>query len=438
MNNIRQTILAAGLMCGVIGGFASEAQTVYLPEMPEQPQVMTWDNGTKLSLIGVTRGTVHIGPYGNRLYTASDTPVVWIQTDRGTNVWGDYSLLVSDQAGTGCVITEVKQRSNNGKGSQIYAFVLDAFPRWDTETVLRAAVLHGALANGQFIITNPAAGPAPDWVPKLLPDTESDGDLSVTLTQLVAGTPAPSGAAYYPGRIRAATNDLANQCVRLHFDIQQNGEPTTNWQAWPVRTSDAVGNQVRGLIYGYPASGVFYKPLNGPDDGYFYQSGLWPEEPAWKVRMELIRRSGFGDDEIVTFTNLPVKPGSQQDWDDQWGAWDVGKTNFPFPVTPGTVNGVHLQLLPPLLVPDKNSPGEKKYVSVIIGADPDFNPKGMNLTVLQATDDQGRELWSPFGVSWAGHYSIDLPNVREIKSLNLKLALHRSRFVEFTVKPEKQ
>src|SRR5580693_9318942 len=158
-NDIRQTVLVAGLMCGVIGGTASEAQTVEWPEKPEQPQVMTWDNGAKLSLIGVTRGTVHIGPYGNRLYTASDNPVVWIETDRGTNVWGDYSLLVSDKAGTGCVVTEVRQRSNFGKGSQIYAFVLDAFPRWDTETVLRAAILHGALANGQFIITNPAAGP---------------------------------------------------------------------------------------------------------------------------------------------------------------------------------------------------------------------------------------------------------------------------------------
>ena len=35
-----------------------------------------------------------------------------------------------------------------------------------------------------------------------------------------------------------------------------------------------------------------------------------------------------------------------------------------------------------------------KDISIIIGADPDFNPKGMNLTVVSATDDQGRELWS--------------------------------------------
>jgi hypothetical protein len=155
------------------------------------------------------------------------------------------------------------------------------------------------------------------------------------------------------------------------------------------------------------------------------------------VRLEFIQRSGFSEDGIVTFTNLPVKLGTWQDWDDEWSAWDIGKTNFPFAITPATVNGVHLKLLPPLLVPDQNSPGHQKYISVIIGADANFNPQGMNLTVLQVTDDQGRELGHPFGSSWAGHYDLDLPNVRDdIKSLNLKLALHKSRFVEFTVKPQ--
>ena len=42
-----------------------------------------------------------------------------------------------------------------------------------------------------------------------------------------------------------------------------------------------------------------------------------------------------------------------------------------------------------------------------------------------------------FRIHWAGHYSMEFARVHEdIKSLNLKLALHKSRFVEFTVKPE--
>jgi hypothetical protein len=152
------------------------------------------------------------------------------------------------------------------------------------------------------------------------------------------------------------------------------------------------------------------------------------------VRLEFIQRSGFSDDEMVMFTNLPVRPGSQQDADDEW-TWDASNTNFTF-IAQGKVNGVHLQLLPPLLYLDQNSPGDPKAISLIIEADPGFKPKGMNLTVVAATDDQGRELWHPFGSPWAGHYSIDFASVHDdVKSVNLKLALHKSRFVEFTVNP---
>jgi hypothetical protein len=436
-NNLPRSILVAGLVWRFVSDVTAQAQTVTWPQEPEHPQAMTGADGTKLSLMGVTRGTEHIGPYGNRLYTRSNTPVVWIAIDRGTNVWQEYRLLVSDQAGTACVNTEVRQRSNYGnfgQARQVYAFVLDAYPRWDAETVLRACVDRGALVDGQFIITNPPAGPIPEWAPKPLPDTETDGDLSVMLIKLVAGAPAPRGAAYYPGRIQAATNDLANQCVRLDFDIQQNGGPTTNWQAWPVETSDAAGNRVKGLIYGYPASGVFYKPFPGANDGYFYQSGLWPDESAWKVRMELIRRSGFDEDETVTFTNLPVRAGSQQDTDDEW-SWDTSKTNFPV-IAEGEVNGVRLKLLPPLLLTDQDQGGQQQVI-VNIYADPEKVAQKMNLSVVQATDEQGHELRPGAQPSWAGHFNIDFIFVRDTKVLNLKLALHKSRFVEFTVKPAK-
>jgi hypothetical protein len=431
-NDIYRKILAAVLMCGLLDGVAPKAQTVTWPQKPEHPQLITGPDGSRLSLLGVTQGTEHIGPYSNRLYAKGDTPVVWIEIDRGTNIWQEYRLLVSDQAGTACVNTEVRQRSSVGQGKQIYAFVLDAFPRWDAVTVLRACIDRSALADGQFIITNPPAGPIPEWTPKPLPDTENDGDLSVTLTKLIAGAPAPRGAAYYPGRIRAGTNELANQCVRLDFDIRQNDELSTNWQAWPVETSDAAGNHASGLIYGYPASGVFYKPFPGTNDGYFYQSGLWPDEPVWKLRMELIQRSGYSEDEIVTFTNLPVRVGTKAEADDQW-TWDEHNTNWTF-VAQARVNGMEMKLLPPLLVADPDQGGQKS-IGILVFSDAHFNPKGMNVTVLQATDDQGRDLWSPFGVSWAGHYNIEIARVNDTKTLNLKLALHKSRFVEFTVKP---
>ena len=403
-----------------------------------EPQVIHLDNGTKLTLLGATYGYHHMAPGYERLatanwiYTTPNTTVVWIKEDYEHDSSSIYELLVSDRANTGCVNIERRQGSFVKAGVSLQSFVLNAFPRWDKETILRVRPYRGTAVKGEFVLTNPVPVTMTNWTSLPLPQTQSAGDLEVTLTKLIAGAPMP----YRKGSSRALTNNPVNQCVHLDFNFRVNGQSTTNWEAWPVQTTDAASNWSRGLIYGYPANGVFpANPLKDELDGYFYQPGLWPDE-TWKVRLEFIQRLNFSDDEMVTFTNLPVKPGSQKDADAEW-TWEAGNTNFTF-VAQATVNGVHLKLLPPLLAADQYQSGQKR-ISVIIGADPNPHPQEMNLTVVAATDDQGRELSSPFGSPWAGHYSLELLNVRDdVKAFNLKLALHKSRFVEFTVKPARQ
>jgi hypothetical protein len=242
------------------------------------------------------------------------------------------------------------------------------------------------------------------------------------------------------------TNDPANQCVHLNFDFRQNGQSTTNWNPWPVQTTDAAGNWSRGLIYAYPTNGVrqiwghMISGANIPPpehygmDGYYFQPGLWPNQP-WKVRLEFIQRSGFSDDEIVTFTNLTVMSGNQQDADNEW-TWEDGQTNFRC-VADSMVNGVKWKLLPPLLIPDRDHLGQKR-IRVDIHADSSPIARMMNLTLLQATDENGKEVATPFrGGGMAPHFVLEFPDARDIRTLNLKLAIHKSRFVEFTVKPEK-
>ena len=400
-----------------------------------EPQVIHLDDGTKLTLLGTTSGYHHMAPgyeklgTANWIYTAPNTTVVWIKEEPASPL---YELLVSDQANIGCVNIERRQGSFVKAGVSLQSFVLSAFPRWDKETILRVRPYRGTAAKGEFVLTNPAPTMITNWTPEPLPATKSAGDLEVTLTKLIAGAPMP----YREGSSRAPTNDPANQCIHLDFNFRVNGQSTTNWEAWPVQTTDAAGNWSRGLIYAYSTNGIYpNNPFNFERDGYFYQPGLWPDK-TWKVRLEFIQRFNFSDDEIVTFTNLPVKPGSQRDADAEW-TWEAGNTNFTF-VAQATVNGVHLKLLPSLLAADQYQSGQKR-LSVIIGADPNPHPQEMNLTVVAATDDQGRGLSSPFGSPWAGHYSLELLNVRDdVKAFNLKLALHKSRFVEFTVKPARQ
>jgi hypothetical protein len=449
---MKTTILRGSIVsvfcCAIASAVAQNWDAAVAFPAAGEPQVIHLDDGMKLTLLGTTFGDRHAPPHyekfggWNWVFTAKDTTVVWVEAEHKTNQWPSYELLVSDAANTGCVNIEPSQGSHVKDGVDIQSFALRAYPRWDKETILRVRPYQGSISKEHFVITNPVPGTFAQWTPKPLPDTESDGDLEVTLTKLVAGAPTPS----WRGGVLVPTNDPAKQCVHLNFNFRQNGQSTTNWNPWPVQTTDAAGNSSRGLIYAYPTNGVYRiwgRLKNGsyippPEhygmDGYFYQPGLWPNQP-WKVRLEFIQRSGFSDDEMVTFTNIPVRRGNQQDADDQW-TWDASNTNWTF-IAQAKVNGVHLKLLPPLLLTNRWDRSQKD-ISIIIGAESNSDTKGMNLTVVSATDDQGRDLES-FGIPWATHIPINFGNVHDdIKSVNLKLALHKSRFVEFTVKPATQ
>jgi hypothetical protein len=400
-------------------------------------QTIQLSDGTRLTFLGTTTGKRHVAPHfenlstGNWLYTGGDATVAWILAEHEPSRWPNYELLVSDKANTGCVNTEKRSSSHVRNGADIQGFVLNAFPRWDAETVLRIRPFGGTIAPGEFTISNADHGPLPDWMPEPMPDTKSDGDFQVTLTNLVAGAPLPRK----PDE-PVPEKDPANQCVRIAFGFQQNGLSVTNWNPRLVKTSDPAGNLVSSAISPYPQGGLYVYPHPGnaeglKTDGYFYRPGLWPGVPAWKVSLEFTRTSGFLGVEILTLTNLAVRAGTQQEADEEW-TWDESKTNFTF--TAATINGVRMKVLPPLLVPDRFQAGQS-YIQVIIYAEPNPTLRGMRLTLLAATDEQGRPVESPFPPDWAGHFSLDFPNPNDTRTLDLKLALYKSRFVEFTVKP---
>lgn len=410
-----------------------------------EPQIIQLDDSTKLTLLGVTTGPRQMAPgyeklaTANWFYTSDQSSVIWILAEHDPGKSLSYELLISDKAKPGCVNLEKGTASHVRDGIDIQGFALLAFPRWDKEMLARVKPYQAAISKGEFVITNPVPGVFEHWTPELLPITKSDGDLEVTLTKLIAGAPSPYRQGQHP-----LTNDPANQCVHLDFNFRQNGQPTPNWTPWRVFTSDAAGNHVRGVVHNYPSNGInpIYPDRIHPSfppvfDGYFYRPGLWQDQSPWKVRLEFIHQSNFSDEETVTFTNLAVQTGSQDDYNEEWTR-DAGKTNFNF-VAEQMVNGVKLKLLPPLIY-SPDSMADEKHLAVLIYADPGQKAQTMNLTLLQATDEKGQEVVTPFrtGGGWAGHFALDFPGSREMKTLNLKLALHKSRFVEFTVTPTRQ
>ena len=421
------SVLTVGV---AVAAWARPGDAVAFPAVGE-PQIIHLDDGTKLTLLGATYGSHHMAPgyeklrTANWIYTAPNTTVVWIEEEPGNQPI--YELLVSDRANTGCVNIEARQRSFVKPGVSLQSFVLSAFPRWDKEMILRVKPYVGVASKEQFVMTNPVPATVTNWTPLPLPQTQSDGDLEVTLTKLTTGEPVP----YWQGGKPAPTNELANQCVRLDFDVLQNGQVATNWNPWPVVTSDGLGNSVDGLIRPYPPNGIFPRLPTYQHDGYYYQPGLWPDEPAWKVRLEFSRTSGFSADEVWSVTNIPVVPGSQQEVDADWLA-EMSTTNSVFAET--TIAGIHLKLFRGLQY-SANSDGQK-HITVLVKAEPWPSKKRIELTVVKATDEQNRKL----DFFWGGttiNYPFEPTWIHDAKSLNLTIAVQKLRFVEFTVKPAK-
>ena len=78
----------------------------------DDKQIITMDDGTKLTLLGTTFGTRHMAPgyenlrTANWIYTAPNTTVVWIEEEPERRQGNRSQLLVSDRANTGCVNIE--------------------------------------------------------------------------------------------------------------------------------------------------------------------------------------------------------------------------------------------------------------------------------------------------------------------------------------------
>lgn len=396
--------------------------------MAMRPQTITFKDGTTLTLLGATYGKHHTPPKisGKRLRSSSidttnDSLVVWVKTERkksNDQNWPNYQLFVSDTADTGCVGAWSASGSGD-KGVYVQGFRIDGYPRRDRKIVIRVGTWGNTgrmqVPKEQFVVSNPGKRSFVDWTPEPLPDTQSDGDLTVTLTKCVAG---------YPGFGNYGTpKSVMNKAVYTAYHFEQNGHVATNWQPVTVETSDATGNAVRNNSWSNS------QDQNG-DQILTYQWGLWPNEKAWKLKVEFSRTSGFNDNELWTVTNVPVKTGKQMDF---WNYENRRKTNSPVAET--TLNGIHLRLYPATIFTDSDFNGGKMGGFRIIANPPP--PDGYRMTLISATDEAGHKIDSWNSGGGDGNYGFQLQNMRNAKSLNITIALHKSRFTEFTVKPTK-
>jgi hypothetical protein len=400
-----------------------------------RPQVILLKDGTKLTLVGVTHGRHHVPPkikmagthnrgVGNAIESDGDSLVVWIESEsrkKGPNQWPNYQLFVYDSAETAYVSTWSRSTSELKNGVYIQGYLLEAYPRRERRILLRVGAWNNMgggmqVAKGEFAVPNPARGKTfSTWAEDSIPDTQSDGDLDVTLTKLIYDAPG-----FGPSR-GAGSKDAMNKAVRAAFHCEQKGVTVTNWQVMQIETSDATGNHVQNRSWSTSRD-------DSGDATMTYQYGLWPDVTPWKLRVEMSRTSGFNSDEVWEVSNVPVQTGTQNDL---WNYNQRAPRNAPF--SEMTLNGIHLKLFPAVQIADQNSGGMQQG-GVRVATEPDL-PPGYRLSIL-VTDEQGRPLsgWGPNG---GGRNYVEQIQELRGKTLTVTVALHKSRFVEFTVKPAK-
>jgi len=407
-----------------------------------RPQVITFSTGDKLTLLRVEYGKKHAPPGVKQLTTSAtsprgargrrggafntpvDTLVLWVRQEHDPQQYANFQYYLYDQAGTACAVS-YGYGGGGRQSNEVVGIQFQAFPRRQGKLIVRVQEQGNGgqeVSDQKFTIRNPARSSFPEWTPESLPITREDDDLSVTLTKLEAGAAMPYQ------RVQDDPDDAANQGVLAMFHVERDGKPVTNWEPLTVETSDATSNNVTGQ--------VVKNDWTDNNDSAVYQYGLWPDESAWKLRVEFSKKSDFASSELWTLPNIPVQPGRQQDfWN--YGGRRTSTTNAVFAET--DLNGFHLKIFTPKVFTDA-PPNSQPSGGLVIQATPPL-PPGVHLTLVKFTDDQTNDIgnwnYGTMGSATSTTYRYGLRDLNDATNLNLTLAVHKSRFVEFIAKPEK-
>ena len=295
--------------------------------------------------------------------------------------------------------------SFGGGGSTIYGLIVRGYPRRQSSLALHFQDAQGA-SMATLQLPNPVRGPFPEWQPQALPQTQTNGPVTLTLLSLRAG-----GNAQW-------------HSVRPKWTITAS-EPA--WNRAKVRSatfSDATGNE-------------------GQD--------LSRRESAWQARALVFRErpEDFAAAERLVVTNLSIPVVGGFVPVDQSLERNGVKLTALVLAGPGhfcITNGVHRGMAPGLSNSRSTSSQGTNTVESWGSSLPFMLVEAKNLQpddeiLLRLLDDQGREIklgdTGGYDVTANGGrlYKRTFTALDDAKSLTLELLVNRPLIFEFMVNP---
>jgi RNA polymerase sigma factor (sigma-70 family) len=363
------------------------------------------------SWLGTAGGSIVMNapPGGNRM-------AVFAATEEPRAAAGDLAVVVSDDRGNSSLASLGAGGIGNSNGRQlrkINCWVLQAFPRRTRSLLLRfvrvAPDQKSWRTMGEFHVANPFFAPYSTWTPDSLPITQSDGDLTVTLAGFTTSAFPADSTEEVTGGAQPST------CAEFHAECA--GHPEQVWRPRRIEISDATGNQ--WAPYPYPADSQGTNELR-------FAGNLWPGESAWKMRVEFSKTSGFGDDELWTVRGLTIPEVNQ--------SLALGQST--------RLAGAAIRLVA-FTAANVDQPGDFKWMGekseprLSVSAEPPG--EGWRLGLVKVVDDKGRQVAvhsEPDFGSASGEAAFGLVLPPGASSLDCTFAWRKSRFVEFTARPE--
>lgn len=366
--------------------------------------------------------------FGGEVYTQpapAGSLVFWVRC-QGPNPDAGWNLRASVLDEHGCTSRQATGNfsSMGSRGTSVVnGWSFSAFPRRGRTLRLRLMQpgpdYSRSTPVGEFTVPNPAPGPYPQWTPEPLPATRRDGGLAVTLTRVLTDLPQEAAGASGPMRLRPLRPG-EETWTRTTFRIEENGRASGRWYPVGLTVSDATSSTWQPGAYSYGGSvGAEAQPH------FAFEGSLWPDERAWRLRYEFSRKSGFAPDELWTVRDVPVPRKGQR-----------------VPLGQSTPLGGTTLRLKAIAGPGGPALAEMQFPSdgPQIGVEVVAPLQGQRLTLASAMDDRGHRLASltPSGSSNSTYLFVLAPSdqparFQGARALDLTFALHRSRYVEFTV-----
>jgi hypothetical protein len=347
----------------------------------------------------------------NAAFHKSDRPtlMVWVMWRGGdANQRELTDAAVFDDHGTECepIRSQATLYLYDPPRGAIRGWEFTHFPRRAGMIGLRLYT-RGAAYNpdrmAEFQFPNPAPRRYPGWTASPLPITVRAGEWEFSLVKFTTGEPIPDRDKPSRGWVAPWTSAA--------FRVASNGQPSRAWTVASMELTDATGNTANS--YRSAASNLDGQPVFG------LSAALWPDEPAWRLKVEFSRIEDFAPDELVSLKGIAApEPDTHSLIHTQavvQGATLAGKllAHLAAPVSIGNIRA-----------------GAELVVSLV-------PVEGLRLRLVRAADDRGRELRHlPGYADAAGPHNFWLELPSDARALDLTFAVTRSRFVEFVAKPE--